>query len=66
MHGSFRGRGYDWRSRRFRWGLDDSDEAVTAARQRFDPTRAIRGIVESVSETTDGSVKPMLEIDKRI
>jgi hypothetical protein len=66
MDDGLRPRGCDGRRRRFRWGLDGSDKAVAALGKGLDPTGAIRGIVESVSETIDGSVKPMLEIDKRI
>jgi hypothetical protein len=66
LHGSFRRHGSDRRGRRFRWGLDSSNKAVAAARERLDPTRAVGGVVESVAEAIDGGVEAMLEIDKGV
>ena len=66
VHDGLRRSGCDGRGRKFRWGLDGTDEAVTALGKGLDPTRAIRGIMQSIAQAIDGGIQAMLEIDKSV
>ncbi len=49
-----------------RCGLHWRDEAITVTRHCFDKTRLVRGILQRLAQFSDGLVKPVLEVHKRI
>src|SRR5256885_3715224 len=49
-----------------RAGLDAANEAITAARQRFDQPRFLSGFTERLTQFLDGCVQAMVKIHERI
>jgi hypothetical protein len=50
-----------------RWalGLDRHEQSITAARNRLDESRRIRGIVQSLTQSAYSRVQAMIEVDER-